>query len=300
MQTKNHATASLQHRFYKKLCFLLILGAMVAATFTACTPVPVQPSDVSSSAPAESSSSMDVEDYLPEAPPYGEPKAPSKEIADKLAQTFKVGKTYAWLTVPNTTVDNAVMYSPENNDVYLNKRVDYDGNWNESGLIFADFRDKLGDRTELSRNTVVYGHNIATSGSNNGSRFSQLLKYADLDFAKQNQFITFSTPDDEMVWQVFATFYTDVNFYYAEPNPTDDELMYIVSEAGQRTENFFDVDVSPQDKILTLSTCTYKYGRWNTDQRFVVMAKLLAPDSTPSPAEVIKNETPKQPSFDKD
>ncbi|MFA9379787.1 MAG: sortase domain-bontaining protein, partial [Acetanaerobacterium sp.] len=106
---------------------------------------------------------------------------------------------------------------------------------------------------------------------------------------------SFSTKEDDMLWQVFATFTTDTDFYYIEPEPTDDDFMFIVSEAYERSEHYFDVDVTPEDKILTLSTCTYKYGR-RTDQRFVVMAKLL-PGKEATPADVYQNENPKLPSF---
>ena len=48
----------------------------------------------------------------------------------------------------------------------------------------------------------------------------------------------------------------------------------IITEARDRSEYDYDVTVSGTDKILTLSTCSYKYGR-RKDVRFVVMAKLL-------------------------
>ena len=51
-------------------------------------------------------------------------------------------------------------------------------------------------------------------------------------------------------------------------------LMNIITEAKQRSEYVYDVDVTGEDKILTLSTCSYKYDKRN-DVRFVVMAKLL-------------------------
>ena len=51
-------------------------------------------------------------------------------------------------------------------------------------------------------------------------------------------------------------------------------LMNIITEAKQRSEYVYNVDVTGEDKILTLSTCSYKYDKRN-DVRFVVMAKLL-------------------------
>ena len=45
----------------------------------------------------------------------------------------------------------------------------------------------------------------------------------------------------------------------------------------------YDVAVGPEDKILTLSTCTVKYGAQDNSHRFVVMARLL-PEGAESPA----------------
>ena len=283
----------LQYKIYPVALWCVLLTLF----FSSCSPAaPVITQEVVSSLAPESSSSQTViGSSSVEKPPYGNPKIPRKEIAEKLAQTFPVGKAYGWLTVPGTTIDDAVMYSPESNDVYLEQRINYEGKESKAGLIFADYRDNLGNRNELCRNTVIYGHNVEIWGSNNGKRFSQLLKYTDLDFAKNNQFITFSTPTDEMVWQVFAAFYTDTNLDYVDTSPSDEKLMFIVSEAGQRTENFFDVEVTPKDKILTLSTCAYDFGV--VTKRFVVMAKLLDSNTALQPAEVIKNESPKVPSF---
>lgn len=270
------------------------IGAILAAVLmlAACTPSsPVPPSqEPPSSQPASSEPPISSEPA-----PYGDPVTPGAEIAEKLNQTFKAGNPKGWLTVPGTTIDDAVLYNPENNDL-VDARYNYDGKSDQAGILFADFRNTLADRTRLSRNTVIYGHNMEIWGSDNGKRFSQLLKYNDLDFAKEHQFITFSTKEDQMLWQVFAVFITDTDFYYIEPDPTDDGLMYIVSEASVRSEHHFDVDVTTSDKILTLSTCTYKYGITNKDQRFVVMAKLL-PGTEGTPADVYTNETPKLPSF---
>lgn len=280
------------HRFYTRLVPLLAAVLALCMLASCAQSDPVLPSqDVESSAPV---SSEPVESS-PEPPPYGEPITPNAELAEKLSMTSKMGEVKGWLTVPGTTIDNAVLYDPESNDL-VKERYDYDGKWYFPGLLVADFRNTLSNRTRLSRNTVIYGHNVETNGSNDGARFSQLLKYEDLDFAKEHQFISFSTKEDEMLWQIFAVFTTDIDFYYIEPDPTDEGFMYIVSEACVRSEHHFDVDVTPQDKILTLSTCTYKYGRFNTDQRFVVMAKLL-PGLEGTPAEVYKNENPKLPSF---
>ena len=82
-----------------------------------------------------------------------------------------------------------------------------------------------------------------------------------------------------MVWEIFAVMYTDVNFRYI--NMIDSEIDTLVSEGRARSEFDYDVEVDPiNDKILTLSTCTAKYGYVGGEARarFVVMARLVEAD----------------------
>ncbi len=277
----------------------LILAALMAVS---CIHSPVPPSRSQDSS-GQTAPGYSEEDALPdedsgepeEEPPYGEPVPPGAELLERLSQHFPVGDPKGWLTLPSTTINNAVMYNPDDNEYYLDQRISYAGKFDNVGVIFADYRNTLGSRRELSRNTILYGHNVELFGFF-GQLFSQLLRYQDVKFATENQFISFSTAQDEMAWQVFAAFTTDTDFYYIEPNPTDDELMFIVSEACQRSDFFFDTEVSAGDKILTLSTCTYKYGL-RKDQRFVVMAKLLPGTDAHEPVTVLVNENKKLPSF---
>lgn len=62
-----------------------------------------------------------------------------------------------------------------------------------------------------------------------------------------------------MVWEIFAVMYTDTKFRYIEM--IDNQIDTLVSEGKARSEFLYDVEVDPiNDKILTLSTCTAKYG----------------------------------------
>ena len=94
-----------------------------------------------------------------------------------------------------------------------------------------------------------------------------------------------------MYWQIFAVFYTEGTDWYIYD---DTDAAVLSAEAKRRSIFNYDVDVRSGDKILTLSTCTRVYGN-HSNQRFVVMAKLI--DSTTNfPAVTItKNPNPKQP-----
>lgn len=180
--------------------------------------------------------------------------------------------TKGWLYIPNTEIDDAVLQANDN-DYYL--RITEDKNYDIFGCYFADYNCNLGSRDELSKNTIIYGHSDYKDNPE-GKKFSQLFHYAkDIDFVRNNPYIYFSTTEDDLVWQVFAVFYTNIDFVYIQSNPEDSEFKKIISEAKAKSEYIIDVPVDENDKILTLSTCTGLYNTPKENYRMVVMAKLL-------------------------
>lgn len=222
--------------------------------------------------------------------------------------------TVGWIKIPNTNIDYGVVkenYSGE----YMN--LDYNKNYYKNGdAIWADAWNTFGTRSELSKNTIIYGHNWTNYsrpiqvGRASDKHFSQLAAYDYLTFAKKNPYISFSTLEEEMYWQIFAVFYVEVpdsysgskDFYYIDESP--DSLTAFANEAMSRSMYDFGVTVSENDKILTLSTCTRVYnkqalaaGRRKDQQRFVVMAKLMPKGATLGPVTVTENKDFKPPQF---
>ena len=204
-----------------------------------------------------------------------------------------------WLKIDDLEIDGAVVQAEDN------KRYERQNEWKQyswTGSYFADYECNLTGREQLSKNTVIYGHNVHFDDNKDGERFSQLFHFTDIDFAKEHPYLYFSTYDpaasqdgktlseNDMVWQIFSVFYTTTDFNYIQitkdfQNPdsgeiTDAQLMNIITEVQKRSEYVYDVPVTAKDKILTLSTCSYRYGK-RDDVRFVVMAKLLAPGEAP-------------------
>lgn len=187
--------------------------------------------------------------------------------------------TKGWLYIPNTTIDDAVLQAKDDgkgsgNNYYL--RLTEDKEYSIFGCYFADFRCNLTARDNLSKNTIIYGHSDYRDDPK-GKKFSQLFHYAkEIDFVRNNPYIYFSTTEDDLVWQVFAVFYTKTDFNYIQNNPSDGEFKKIISEAKAKSQYIIDVPVDEKDKILTLSTCTGLYNAADKDNyRMVVMAKLL-------------------------
>lgn len=186
--------------------------------------------------------------------------------------------TVAWLKIPNTRIDNSVLQSHDNLFyLRLNERRES----SVYGCYFADAECNVSSRELLSHNTIVYGHSDLQDNPE-GQRFSQLFKFVDPEFAKANPVIEFSTLDSFMKWEIFAVFYTTVDFDYIEAEPVGG-LKQLADEAKSRSIHNYNVAVGDNDHILTLSTCSVKDGNDGT-HRLVVMAKLL-PDGADAPPE---------------
>lgn len=199
-------------------------------------------------------------------------------LENMLALQQENSDVMGWLNIDGTSIDDAVVkvsYN-DNNNYYL--RRNSKGESDFYGCYFADYHCGTGDRSALSRNTVIFGHSM--SEDTNGVKFSQLKKYLKADFAREHPYVYFSTFEDDMVWQIFAVYYTNVDFNYIQTDPGTSEFMNIVNKAKNLSIYDYGVEVNEGDKILTLSTCTYKLVNgtrlsYPNNYRYVVMAKLL-------------------------
>ncbi|MDD2955599.1 MAG: class B sortase [Oscillospiraceae bacterium] len=276
----------MKHMSLRGLC--LALAAAAVLSLAAC-----------SNSPAEDPESEKGPVFINtlKAPEYqgsNAPVAPAPELAEKLKDAISQNShVVGWLNIPNTTVDEPVVQTSNNKDYF---RLNWLGGYQFSGCYWADYECRLGARSNLLQNTIIYGHNL-DDDKVNGVKFAQLMNFADLEFAKNNPYIYFSTPEDDMTWQVFAAFYSDTKLNYITPTMSVTDYNNLLTEAKLRSEHNYDVNVTINDKILTLSTCTYKYGA-RTDQRFVVMAKLLpAGTKLETTVNVVANPSPKAPQF---
>lgn len=202
-----------------------------------------------------------------------ETPALAEQVVQKKAEVNP--EIVGWLQIPGTDIDQPVVQT-YNNSKYM--RLDYAGNYNFQGCYWVDYECKVGDRGSQSYNTIIYGHNTAVAEDDpDGLDFAQLLRFTDEDFAASHPYIFFSTSEEDMVWEVFAVLYTDTSFRYIDM--IDSGIETLVSEGKARSEFLYDVEVDPLggDKILTLSTCTAKYGYVGGEARarFVIMARLV-------------------------
>lgn len=156
--------------------------------------------------------------------------------------------TIGWIYVPGTNINYPVVQANDN-DFYL--KHSFNKTKNSAGWIFADYRNKL-DGTD--KNIIIYGHNRMDS-----SMFATLRNTQKQNWAtnKNNHYITFSTPDGNThIYQVFSTYTIKSETYYLTTIfQNDDTYLDFLNTLKNRSSYNFNVNLSKEDSILTLSTC---------------------------------------------
>jgi len=192
--------------------------------------------------------------------------------------------TIGWIYIPNTQINYPVVQYTDN-EYYLYR--DYykkytNPKYYPPATIFADYEVISDVSTKMSWNTVLYGHNWychwepARLEYPKNSMFANLSSYRYSSFANTHRKIYYSTEYENLTFEVFAVFsaYTSfVDKYLIYPNAGKMKREYVVTEALKRSEFDFGVDVSPDDKIITLITCSYRYTKDGTG-RYIVMGRL--------------------------
>ena len=148
-----------------------------------------------------------------------------------------------------------------NNSFYLNHCFDKSNN--SAGWIFADYRNKF-DNTD--KNIVIYGHNIR-----DGSMFGSMLNILNAKWYEneENTNITLYTENEKCMYIVFSIYKIENEDYYIKTEfKNDNEFEDFIKTLKKRSIKDFNVDVSKDDNILTLSTCAN-----NNKYRVVLHAK---------------------------
>lgn len=192
------------------------------------------------------------------------------DIFDNLDYAIKKNRdSVAWLEVPETDVNNIVMQG-DDNDFYLRRNEDKE--YDIYGCYFADYECGFGKYDDFSQNTIIYGHSDSTDNPD-GKRFAQLHRFSDPEFAKRVPYVYVSTPEGRFKFEIFSVFYTDTNFKYIDVNIADAQKLELAQKAKLMSIHKYDAEPNEKDKLLTLSTCTVRYGA-DANYRFVIMAKL--------------------------
>ena len=166
-----------------------------------------------------------------------------------------------WIKINNTNIDYSIVQGKDNS-FYLDK--DINKNYLSSGSIFMNYLNH-GFNDE---NTVLFGHHMR-----NKTMFAQLKKYKEKEFFYGNNDIVIEVENGKVLkYKVFSAYVTDAKDNYIKTN-FDDKAQYkeFLDKIKNKSIYKSDINVDENDKIITLSTCSYEFN----DARMVVHGKLL-------------------------
>lgn len=174
---------------------------------------------------------------------------------------------YAWIYVPDTTVDYPVLQHPTDNTYYLNYNMD--GSRGYPGCIYTENYNSK-DFSDI--HTVIYGHNLKDR-----TMFSTLHNFEDRELFNEDHYIFIYTEEKVFVYQVFAAYEFSAvhlldNYDYTNEYVYEDYLKKIYQTTDRVANVREDIRVTTEDKIVTLSTCTEDH---DSNRRFLVAGVLV-------------------------
>ncbi len=207
---------------------------------------------------------------------YGSPTIPEVSIEDtddgisptlvllrakfaKLKQTNP--DVIGWITVPDTQIDYPVVKTSDN-DYYLDHSIT--GAYLNSGTIFVDYRN---ERDWTDKNTVIYGHNMAS-----GAMFAHLAKFKSSSFLRAHPYIYIQTENGIYVYKVFSVYETNkYNPYIRIHFGSDNDFLEWAKSMKSSSLKSVSYSFKSDDRVITMSTCTNGFG---DDGRLAVHAVL--------------------------
>lgn len=186
-----------------------------------------------------------------------EEKNKSNKFSEEL---IKINADYKmWIEVPNTNIDYPVVQGKDN-DFYLNH--DFNKNESSAGAIFVDYKNNI----DKDKNIVIYGHNMR-----NKSMFQNLMKFKDEAFWKENSKIILTIGGKRYEYKIFSSYISNANYINLKTNfKSEDEYLKYIDSIKENSIFHRDVDIKSNDRILTLSTCSYE----EDDNRMIIYGKL--------------------------
>lgn len=164
-----------------------------------------------------------------------------------------------WIYCPDTPINYPVVQA-EDNDRYL--RRDLNGKYLVSGTVFVDYRNgEIGE----DANYIVYGHNMK-----DGTMFSSLAKYKEQSYYDEHPILYYLTPSGDYKIELYAGIVVKRDALIYVPNPDEAEFAEFLRNAKDKSTFKSNVEITENDTIITLSTCSYEYN----NARYIVIGKM--------------------------
>ena len=178
---------------------------------------------------------------------------------------FNSGEYYkiGWLQVQGTNIDLPILDSRTGSI-----DLDYSFGWRSSTYVTGENRE------------VLLGHNVLNVSSTpmlpneNLRDFEELMAFSHASFAKNNLYIQYTKNGKDEIYLIYAIGFYDYNYDNAESINNKEKLKKYISDVRKNSIYDYDIDVSEDDYLITIKTCTRYFGL-NEKQQFIIEARKL-------------------------
>ncbi len=168
----------------------------------------------------------------------------------------------AWIYCEDTPIHYPVVQG-EDNDEYLHRL--FDGSSHKAGCIFLDYRNAA-DFT--SPHSVLYGHHMK-----DGSMFASIVRYGEQAYFDEHPTLLLLTPERAYEVELVAGYDASVwDDAWQLDFDSEEDFAAWIARARKRSDFVSPYEVSPKDRVITLSTCSYDF-----DQARYVLLGVLRP-----------------------
>jgi sortase B len=171
-----------------------------------------------------------------------------------------INKDYVgWIIVRGTKINYPVVKT-EDNSFYLTHNF-----YRKNDHVGSIFMDTKNSGNQLDKNIILYGHNMKDT-----SMFGSLKKYLNHDYYQSHRNVSFDYLGSTYEWEIFSVYSSDDTKWMRTQFSNQKEFEDYIAVLKKRSKFPTKIEVTKEDNILTLSTCT----NIEEDGRFIVHAKL--------------------------
>lgn len=217
--------------------------------------------------------SMPLEETAPE-----ETKETASAILQESAQDAQVDfralkeenpEIFAWIYIPDTSIDAPVAQSGESDEYYASHNITKEND--ENGALYIEAANLT---SMCDFNTVIHG-NTAEDGES--GLFAKLYQFSDPDYFDSHEQMYLYLEDNVLTYEIFAAYERENNslirtydFTYLSGCDQFLKDMYGIRSMNMMIRSGWE-DVTPYHFLVTLTTSRGK----DSDSQFVVLAALI-------------------------
>lgn len=158
---------------------------------------------------------------------------------------------YAWIEIPDTNINYPILQHEQEDQSYYLSRDMY-GEVQQAGSIYTEYYNH---KDFQDPNTIIYGHNMK-----NGSMFHNLRYFAGQEFFDEHEELYIYLPEKILKYEIIACYEYDDRHLLGSFDFSDEEvyagyLEEIMNPRSMYTMVREGVELTTQDKLVTLSTC---------------------------------------------